>query len=43
MLFNCFDNIQELYFGGQCVSMVNEGHAIWTIPAVKLYAATTLS
>jgi len=43
MLFNCLDDIQELYFCGQCVAMEYEGHAIWAIPAIQFYAATALS
>jgi hypothetical protein len=42
MLFYCFNNIQELYFCGERVSMVNERHSIWTIPTIQFNAATTL-
>lgn len=29
-------------FGGECVSMVNDGHAIVSIPAVQLHTPTAL-
>lgn len=42
MLFYCSNNIHELYFCSQCMSMINERHSIRPIPAIQFNAATTL-
>ncbi len=39
--FICISNLKG-YLSGECVSMINNWHAIISIPAVQLYAPTAL-
>lgn len=40
-LFICISNLKR-YLGGECVSVINNGHAIVSIPAVQLHTSAAL-